>query len=171
MINLEEFLGSTATKDAQLQYAIGGTVVPGSMAQFTTIEQDNLQLKGNVSFSILGQSYTVQGQLEVKVTDQTNNTGIVGFALDPNPAFMTKTVTFMVDPHNSSKLIFTSTGVQFNGDLINDIEEAVLISVIPLTYFFIQKVPGSGSDESNTEIYAGSDANTGLAATLVPATS
>lgn len=159
MIDLTQFLGSTSTVGAPLNYSFNGNVQPNSSAVFLVRAPQVIILFGKLVLGLV----PISGTLSLSTTSSGDGGRIV-YTPTSGGASMSQNVSFQV---SGNVLTLTPTVSVIHGDPDDDLEKLFKETLDAITYFTIQPVPGTGS-ETNTQLFADV---AGLSATtvLVPA--
>ncbi|MEQ8586269.1 MAG: hypothetical protein RLO01_00145 [Thalassobaculaceae bacterium] len=162
MIDLTQFLGSTSTLLAPLQYSFNGTVQPDSSAIFLVREPQILILYGTFVLPV-GGGIPISGSLTLS-SASSGTTGTIVYTPTSGGGSMSQKVSLTV---NGSALKLTPTDSSYHGSPSKELETFFRETLDAVTYFTLKPVDGAAG-ATNTQLFADI---AGLEATtvLVPA--
>ena len=162
MTDLRDFLGSTSTLFAKLQYEFDGIVQPGSTAYFLVKNPSTLILYGSFDLPAMG-GIQITGTLTLTI-DPGGDTGRIVYTPTSGGGSMSQAVTYQA---NGSVLTLTPTDSSYHGTPSEELMAFFKEKLDAISYYTLEPVGGSGS-ETNTQLFA-DVAGLSIATVLVPA--
>lgn len=148
MIDLTQFLGSTSTLGAPLQYSFNGTVQPGSSARFLVRFPQILILYGTFVLPV-GGGIPISGTLSLS-TASGGTTGTIVYTPTSGGGSMSQAVSLTV---NGSVLTLTPTDSSYHGSPSKELETFFRETLDAVSHFTLQPVAGAPG-ATNTQLFA-----------------
>ena len=163
-LDLTQYIGSTSKPTGtQLAYQIDGSVIPGSEAVFKTISPSSLVLEG--SFTYKNELKIMDGELEI--IDQGNGSTVtVGYNLHDGTPFVTATFKYHEDA--GPRLNLERQSITVHKTELESHHAAFLSMFMMIKSAYIEPVPDSSGNGTDTFLSATSDFNLTIPTTLVP---